>query len=47
MTGLSSASFQRKLESRGQWAEHFVSEQRSEAIFARKRDCFVTSGFSQ
>ena len=32
MTGMSSASFQRKLESRGQWAEHFVSEQRSEAI---------------
>ena len=33
---MASASFQRKLESRGQWAEHFVSEQRSEAIFAAK-----------
>jgi len=23
------------------WVGHFVSEQRSQAIFARKRDCFV------
>jgi hypothetical protein len=36
MTGMSSASFQRKLESRGQWAEHFVSEQCSEVIFAER-----------
>ena len=28
-----------------QWAEHFVSEQRSEAIFVFARDCFAAHTF--
>jgi hypothetical protein len=36
MTGLSFSSFQRKLESRGVRVGDFVSEQRSEALFAAK-----------
>ncbi len=38
---MSSASFQRKLESRGQWAEHFVSERQGGAIYFATKYLFA------